>query len=137
MIEPHLFIFAFQNYIYKYTQHRATGSSWSITTAVVKICHRHSPSAVKIILLTQEIFFFSLTCKKYESARVGHSTQNCCFCLFFLTRIAFIYTQYIFTTTSNWRLFRHALHFASAPGTSQTSSETPVMRELQQNIRHQ
>ncbi len=55
MIEPHLFIFAFQNYIYIYlyiyiyiyiytSQHRATGGSWSITTAVVKICHRHSPS---------------------------------------------------------------------------------------------
>ncbi len=44
MIEPRLFIFAFQNYIYKYTHHRTTGGSWSITTAVVKICHRHSPS---------------------------------------------------------------------------------------------
>ncbi len=44
MIEPHLFIFAFQNYIYKYTQHRATGGSWSITTTVVKICYRHSPN---------------------------------------------------------------------------------------------
>ncbi len=43
MIEPHLFIFAFQNYIYKYTQHRATGGCWVITTTVVKICHRHSP----------------------------------------------------------------------------------------------
>ncbi len=46
MIEPHLFIFAFQNYIYIYiyiSQHRTTGGSWSITTAVVKICHRHSP----------------------------------------------------------------------------------------------
>ncbi len=44
MIEPHLFIFAFQNFIYIYiSQHRATGGSWSITTAVVKICHRHSP----------------------------------------------------------------------------------------------
>ncbi len=37
MIEPHLFIFAFQNYIYIYiyiyiSQHRATCSSWSITT---------------------------------------------------------------------------------------------------------
>ncbi len=32
MIEPHLFIFAFQNDIYKYTQHRATGGSWSINT---------------------------------------------------------------------------------------------------------
>ncbi len=32
-------------YIYKYiSQHRATGDSWSITTVVVKICHRHSPS---------------------------------------------------------------------------------------------
>ncbi len=45
MIEPHLFMFVFQNYIYKYTQHRTTGGSWSITTAVVKICHRHSPTA--------------------------------------------------------------------------------------------
>ncbi len=27
---PHLFIFAFQNYISKYTQHCATGGSWSI-----------------------------------------------------------------------------------------------------------
>ncbi len=44
MIQPHLFIFAFQNYIYKYTQHCATGGSWSITTAVVKIGHRHSPT---------------------------------------------------------------------------------------------
>ncbi len=46
MIEPHLFIFAFQNFIYIYiyiSQHRTTGGSWSITTAVVKICHRHSP----------------------------------------------------------------------------------------------
>ncbi len=43
MIETHLFIFAFQNYIYKYTQHRATGGCLVITTAVVKICHRHSP----------------------------------------------------------------------------------------------
>ncbi len=35
MIEPHLFIFAFQNYICVYIsqQHRATGGSWSITTA--------------------------------------------------------------------------------------------------------
>ncbi len=51
MIEPHLFIFAFQNYIYKYTQHRATGGCWVITTAVVKICHRHSPS------LNTDLFF--------------------------------------------------------------------------------
>jgi len=42
MIEPHLFIFAFQNDVYKYTQHRATGGSWSISTTVVKVCHRHS-----------------------------------------------------------------------------------------------
>ncbi len=45
MIEPHLFIFAFQNYIYIYIYITTppTCSSWSITTAVVKICHRHSP----------------------------------------------------------------------------------------------
>ncbi len=31
-------------YIYIYiSQHRATSGSWSITTTVVKICHRHSP----------------------------------------------------------------------------------------------
>ncbi len=38
MIEPHLFMFVFQNYIYIKicTQHRAT--------AVVKICHCHSPN---------------------------------------------------------------------------------------------
>ncbi len=41
-------------YIYKYTQHHATGGSWSIITAIVKTCHRHSPSALNIcsIVLT-------------------------------------------------------------------------------------
>ncbi len=39
-IEPHLFIFAFQNCIYITTLRR----SWSITITVVKICHRHSPT---------------------------------------------------------------------------------------------
>ncbi len=31
--------------------------------------------------------------------------------------------QKVFTTTSNGRLFRRALHFASAPGASQMSAE--------------
>ncbi len=44
-IEPRLLIFAFQNFIYIYiSQQCATGGSWSITTTVVKICHRHSPT---------------------------------------------------------------------------------------------
>ncbi len=59
MIEPHLFIFAFQNYIYKYTQHRATGGSWSITTAVVKICHRHSPRGNSDFAMTIWRFWIS------------------------------------------------------------------------------
>ncbi len=45
MIEPHLFIFAFQNYIY-ISQHRATCGK---LVGVVKICHRHSPTVTRFL----------------------------------------------------------------------------------------
>ncbi len=62
-------------YIYIYIlQHRATGGSWSITTAVVKICHRHSPTQhlkwdnhiESIVNKAQQRFYFLHQLRKFK-----------------------------------------------------------------------
>ncbi len=72
MPTPNIYIYI---YIYIYIlQHRATGGSWSITTAVVKICHRHSPTQhlkwdnhiESIVKKAQQRFYFLRQLRKFK-----------------------------------------------------------------------